>query len=258
MEKVFVVDKRGDWSAYRIDEAGQELVLKNMGLVKSVIRDRFSVYHEYYDDMLQEGTIGLIKAVAKHDPSRGAQLSTFGYLCIKNEVQKFVSECTDTIKVPTSVGLAINGMRKVDEKNGTDEERQEVLKHNGISKEMLEAGKTALATVSMDDEAEDGLYYSDIIAGKPVTDGSQLEIEEKELYNDLHNWLNWNFEDELYDNRVYINYLYMVESGYYKISEVYMQLQEIYDASRGYVRKLINRYTPRMVDFLKYRKSCKV
>ena len=245
--------KRGNASSYRIDEEKQEIVMKNMGLVKSVIRDRFSVYHEYYDDMLQEGSIGLIKAVAKHDLSRGAQLSTFAYLCIKNEVQKFVSECTDTIKVPVSVGLAINGVRNVEEKGGSEEDKQAILEHNQISKEMLEAGKTALATVSMDEEAEEGLYYRDILASKPITDGRGSEIEEKELYSELHHWLNFNYPEELFDNRVYINYIYMLECGYYKISEIYQQLTDIYGAGRGYIRKLQPRYEERITLFVNQR-----
>lgn len=246
------MSKPANLAAYKLSPEKQELVIKNMGLVRSIIRDRFSVYHEYYDDMLQEGTIGLIKAVAKHDASKGAQLSTFAYFCIKNEIQKFVSECTDTIRVPVSVGLAINGVRKIQENGGTEEDCKEVLSHNSTSEEMLKAGKTALATVSMDEENDEGISYRDMIPGKPDNLETQ-DDQDREMYSNLHIWLNFNYPDELYQNRVYVNYIYLYNQSNRRITDIYNQLLEDFSIGPYAIRKIVKNYSGRLHEFLKNR-----
>ncbi len=246
------MSKQINYDAYKLSPEKKDLVIKNMGLVRSIIRDRFSVYHEYYDDMLQEGTIGLIKAVAKHDPTKGAQLSTFAYFCIKNEIQKFVSECTDTIRVPVSVSLAINSTRRIKESGGTDEECREVLAQNAISNRMLEAGKTALATVSMDEENDEGLPYRDILPGKP-DNVETLDDQDRDMYSNLHIWLNFNYPDELYHNRVYVNYLYLYSQSDRQLTEMYNQLRDDFSVEPHTVRKIVKLYTPRLRNFLSKR-----
>lgn len=238
---------------YRIsDPVKAELVLKNQNLVRSVIRDKFSIYHEYYDDMMQEGLIGLIKAVASYEPDKGAQLSTFAYLCIKNEIQKFVSECTDPIRVPVSVGLAINGVRVVEENNGTEEEKDEVLKRVSISRQMLEAGKRALRYTSMDAETEEGVPLKCVIPSEPYNYTEDADIEEMQLYNDLHGWLNHNYPDEFLYNRIFIDYIYNKEQQLMSITDMYKYLRDTYGANRTVVNNIIEVYSDRMrVFFIK-------
>lgn len=237
-------------AAYKLQPEKQQMVLDNLGLVRKVINDRFSVYSEYYNDMFQEGCIGLIKAVSKHDISKGAQLSTFAYLCIKNEIQKFVSERTDTIKVPVSVGLAIENVRRLEERGGTAEERKNILEHNQISEEMLKAGKTALMCVSMDDENEDGLPYKDVIAGPPI-DLTSIDTEEKALYSDLHNWLIFQYPHELLEVRVYVNYIARMYDKDCGVSEVINQIISDYQINRGTLRRIVNKYSDVVRDYLK-------
>lgn len=237
-------------AAYRLPPEKQQIVLDNIGLVRKVINDRFSVYSEYYNDMFQEGCIGLIKAVSKHDSSKGAQLSTFGYLCIKNEIQKFVSERTDTIKVPVSVGLAIENVRRIEERGGTAEERKQVLEHNQISEEMLKAGKTALLCVSMDDENEDGLPYKEVIAGPPI-DILSTDNAEKKLYSDLHSWLIFQHPDELVEIRIYVNYIAKIYDRDRTISDVMNIITSEYQINRSTLRKISDKYKEEVKNYLK-------
>lgn len=241
---------------YRIsDPIKAELVLKNQNLVRSVIRDKFSIYHEYYDDMMQEGLIGLIKAVASYEPDKGAQLSTFAYLCIKNEIQKFVSECTDPIRVPVSVGLAINGVRIVEENNGSEEEKEEVLKRVSISRQMLEAGKRALRYTSMDADTEEGVPLKCVIPSEPYNYTEDADIEERQLYNDLHGWLNHNYPDEYLYNRIFIDYIYNKEQQLLSITDMYKYLRDTYGANRTVVNKVIEVYSDRMRIFFVKRQA---
>lgn len=244
------MSRKSNLAAYKLTPEKEHLVIKNIGLVKKVIQDRFSVYHEWWDDMLQEGTIGLIKAVAKHDASKGAQLSTFAYLCIKNEIQKFVSECTDTIRVPVSVGLAINGVRKIEENGGSEEDINNILEHNQVSLEMIDAGKTALATVSMDEENEDGLPYRDVLPGISMAT-FEASQSDKQMWSDIHNWFNFNFPSDYFDTRVYIDYAVLRSDGLHKINDIYDILSDTYLINRSFIRRIIPIYNDRLKVYLK-------
>lgn len=241
------------FSKYKIDKAKQELVIKNQNLVRTVIRDKFSIYHEYYEDMLQEGLIGLIKAVSRYEADKGAQLSTFAYMCIKNEIQKFVSECTDPIRVPVSVGLAINGVRIVEENNGTEEEKEAVLERVSISKQMLEAGRRALRYTSMDAETEDGVPLRCVIPSEPYDYTADADIEDRQLYNDLHGWLNHNYPEDYLSNRIFIDYIYNKEQEILTTTELYKYLKDTYGSNRTVVNKVVDVYSSRVALFFKHR-----
>lgn len=242
-------------SKYKIGPDKADLVIKNQNLVRTVIRDKFSIYHEYYDDMFQEGTIGLIKAVARYEPDKGAQLSTFAYLCIKNEIQKFVSECTDPIRVPVSVGLAINGVRVVEEHGGTEEEKEEVLKRISISKQMLEAGKRALKYTSMDADTDEGVPLKALIPSEPYDYTETADIKQRQLFCDLHAWLNHNYPEELLYNRIYIDFIYMKEQEMFSLTALYKKLKDTYGANRTVINNITSTYDSRLREFFKSYKS---
>lgn len=240
--------KTANLAAYRLSPENEDKVLKNSNLIRKVIEDKFSVYHEWYDDMFQEGIIGLIRAVARYDSKKPAQFSTYAYMCIKNEIQKFVSEGTDPIRVPVSVGLAIHGIRTIEEKGGTEEEKQDILEHNQISMAMLKAGKNALATTYMDDTNEDGLPYRDVLPDK-LTLEEQLKnttLEEREVYSNLHKWLNFYYPEELSNNRIYVNYIWLVEQGDLKISDIYKRITITYGANRTVIKQIASIYPERV------------
>lgn len=245
--------KTANLAAYRLAPENEDKVVKNVNLVHKVIEDKFSIYHEWYDDMFQEGIIGLIRAVARHKEGGAAQFSTYAYFCIKNEIQKFVSECTDTIRVPVSVGLAIHGIRTIEERGGTEEEKNTVLQHNQISMAMLNAGRTALATTYMDDTNEDGLPYRDILPDKLTLEEQMRNttLEERELYSALHKWLNFNYPDDIHNNRVYINYIWLTDQGELKVSQIYKVLSDTYQVNRTIIRQIVKEYPEKVKDYFK-------
>lgn len=65
-------------------------VIENIGLVHKVL-ERMSIPSGDYDDYLQDGTIGLIKASRKYNPEK-ARFSTFAYYCIRNEVLRSIKK----------------------------------------------------------------------------------------------------------------------------------------------------------------------
>ena len=75
------------------------LVELNVSLVKFAAK-RFRGGHEPMDDIIQTGTVGLIKAVDRFDPDRGVEFATFALPTIVGEIRRFFRDTTWAVHVP--------------------------------------------------------------------------------------------------------------------------------------------------------------
>lgn len=82
-------------------EARDRLVVENMGLIWSIVR-RFSGRGHEMEDLFQIGSIGLIKAVDKFDPSFEVRFSTYAVPMITGEIKRFLRD-DGMIKVSRSL-----------------------------------------------------------------------------------------------------------------------------------------------------------
>lgn len=122
--------------ANRIAEGDQsaknELVEANLRLVVSLAR-HYQGCGLSYQDLIQEGNIGLIKAAEKFDVSKGFRFSTYASWWIKQALSRAIADQSRTIRIPVHMTENINKFKK------TERELLSKLDHEPKIKEIADA-----------------------------------------------------------------------------------------------------------------------
>jgi RNA polymerase primary sigma factor len=83
-------------------EARKKLIVSNLKLVITIARS-FATYGVPFLDLIEEGNLGLIKAVSKFDPERGFRFSTYASWWIRQAIVRAISNYSRTIRIPIHV-----------------------------------------------------------------------------------------------------------------------------------------------------------
>lgn len=92
-------------------DARNELVLRNQGLVGKVARRYFDTGLSF-EDLMQEGQIGLIKAANRYDPEQGTRFSTYAVWWIRQSVGRAVANTGRMIRLPVNLGQRVMQVRR--------------------------------------------------------------------------------------------------------------------------------------------------
>jgi RNA polymerase sigma-32 factor len=176
-------------------EAARQLVLSHLRLVISIARGYLG-YGLPHADLIQEGNIGLMKAVKRFDPSRGVRLVSFAMHWIKAEIHEYILKNWRLVKVATTKAqrkLFFNlrglkaGYEGVDTLNGT--QAAEVAARLGVKQEEVVEMETRLSgrDLALDgspDDSDDAFAPIDYLADSRY---EPTRIIEDKAQHRLHN-----------------------------------------------------------------------
>ncbi len=170
-------------------EAKERMINSNLRLVVSQAR-RYQGLGLEMGDLVQEGMLGLIRAVEKFDWRKGFKFSTYGTLWIRQAIQRGLQNTGRTIRVPVHVSQQQTKLRKLESELATklsrepsDEELAEVAKLPVEEVRELRELSRHLASLdqSVDDEGETSL--GELLASDRP--GPPEELAEAELSTQL-------------------------------------------------------------------------
>lgn len=170
-------------------EAAQQLILSHLRLVISIARG-FLGYGLPYADLIQEGNIGLMKAVRHYDPDRGARLMTFAVHWIRSEIQEYIIRNWRIVKLATTKNqrklfFNLRQMKNDSQTALTEQQAEDIALTLDVKrKEVLEmeermyGQETSLDTSSANNDDESTFTPADWLSRE--SDEPEAILEEKE------------------------------------------------------------------------------
>lgn len=194
MDENCKISRRSAPRSYFSDHEVTDLVRAHMTLVKQIARRYSQFYPDSYEDLVQVGSIGLLKAINYYDPtrSRAASFRTLAICYIRGEIRHYLRDQACIVQVPRKL-TEINGqVSQLEEKLTKMLNRvptvQELSQYSGFTvAEILEAQQSWEARLhyesldgSDEDEREEHRGLSEVVADRKYQELLRLS-EDREL-----------------------------------------------------------------------------
>lgn len=179
--------RRGD------EEAKQKLVEANMRLVMNIAKHYRNALVPF-EDLVQEGAIGLMNAVERYDPSKGYRFSTYATHWIRQAIGRAIDNKAKTVRIPAHVAEQLRRLERERDRlrreTGEEPSIEQLAKALGVSsKKILQLQQAAQEPLSLDmlvGEEEDTSLGS-LIHDQNVRDPEEvmLETERRRVLDEL-------------------------------------------------------------------------
>lgn len=128
------------------ESARTRLIESNLGLVIAVAR-RYRGLGLDVDDLVQEGNLGLIAAVRRHDPGTSVRFGAFAEGCVRRAICRALTSSSRVIRIPARVRAQASALLRAEDELaqqlGRPPTRQELSRQAGVGEEGIDALRCA-------------------------------------------------------------------------------------------------------------------
>lgn len=200
--KLAIIEDGADMSIYELREASKrisvgeakarrakkEMIEANLRLVISIAK-KYTNRGLQFLDLIQEGNIGLMKAVDKFEYRRGYKFSTYATWWIRQAITRSIADQARTIRIPVHMIETINKLNRISrqilQETGKEATPEELSEHIDMSEDKIrKIMKIAKEPISMetpigdDEDSNLGDFIEDSISDSPVDSATGESLKE--------------------------------------------------------------------------------